>query len=135
MWKRFTVVSLIMAFGFSLLYMRVGVLASTPELHETGLRQSLYTVSAGTATASVYDRNFIRLNNKTGSYFAVLPADSEIFYKALPYIVETDSAKLKLQKGKPFSCQVTEDISHLEIPCYFIPDREKDMDADSSSGL
>lgn len=129
MWKRFTAVVLAMALCFSFLYMRVGVLASTPELYETGLRQSLYTVTAGTAAASVYDRNLIKLNNKTGSFFAVIPADNDLYNLVLPYIRDADSAKLKSLEGKPFSCEVSKDISFLGIPCYFIPDREKDMEA------
>ncbi|MBR1528939.1 MAG: hypothetical protein IJ642_06525 [Oscillospiraceae bacterium] len=91
---------------------------------ETALRQSQYTLTAGSAEGTIYDRNFISLVNQNINYYAAVNPTPAAMKELFPHIQEISPVLRAVRTGKPFLCQVdTNQFSSPEIKILEVPQR------------
>ncbi len=98
--------------GFSLLYLRIGLLGRSDELAQTAARQSRYTLTAVSERGMIYDRAMRPLvGEEEGEAYVVFPAPGNIqpVLQSLPKS-RRESVLALLQRGTPFV------LSDAELP-------------------
>lgn len=110
---------------FSLLYIRIGVLASNETLMQTAQNQSKYTVTAGRIRGGIYDCNLQPLvNAQAKTVNTVLPSAENLIavLDGVPYN-RRESVRDLLSTGKPFALETDEPLSATGILSFLIPQR------------
>lgn len=90
--------------GFSLLYLRIGLLGQSDQLAQTAARQSRYTLTAVSERGMIYDRNLQQLVGEQETQASVVlprPQNVQFILEAVPAQRKEGVAQL-LQRGTPF---------------------------------
>lgn len=106
---------------FSLLYVRLGYLSTSPGLTETAKNQSKYTLTIEQRRGQIYDCNLLPMVNRTGkSLYAVLPTSSNM--KPVLDAVSRESRDVVsdlLQAAKPFLLQSDKEIQADNVTPFY----------------
>ena len=111
--------------SFSLLYLRIAWLVSTPFYAETAQSQSRYTLALTQGRGTIYDCNGNRLvNAESGFLAAVMPSD-ENFAAVASHAVKLSRQELEQlwEQGKPCVVQVDGEFESPNTWIYQIPIR------------
>lgn len=111
--------------SFTLLYLRIAWLASTPFYAETAQSQSRYTLALTQGRGTIYDCGLNRLvNDQSGFLAAVMPSE-ENFALIASHAVKLSRAELEQlwEQGNPCVVQVDQDFDCPDTWIYQVPIR------------
>ena len=106
---------------FSLLYVRLGYLSTSPGLMETAQNQSKYTLTVEERRGLIYDCNLLPMVNRTNKpLYAILPTASNMkpVLDAVPQERRNSVSDL-LQTAKPFLLQSDKEIHADNVTLFY----------------
>ena len=108
-WLRFVLVIL-----FCSLAVWLATRTQDTEMTETAVQQSTYTLLAGTADGTIYDRNGVPLINDTVTCTAVVSPTADAVAALMTHVLDSDAFLAQVQLGKPFVCEI--DTADIDCP-------------------
>lgn len=116
---------LMMILGYCVVSIYLSTLSSQrSELARTGAQQGRYTIQAGTAAGTIYDRSGEPLVNQKTVCTAVVHPTADAIAALLPHVLDLEAFMEKVETGRPFVCEVdTMDIDCPDVVMLAIPER------------
>lgn len=122
--KRLAWIRLFLILLFSISAIWLALLSQKSGYIQTAIQQSTYTVTAGTANGTIYDRNGTPLVNATTTYQAVVSPTAEAVEALLPHVLDKTSFLSSVEQGMPFVCEIdTAEIDCADVTILEIPER------------
>ena len=111
--------------SFTLLYLRIAWLATTPFYAETAQNQSHYTLALTQGRGTIYDCNGNRLVNEESGFLAAVMPSEENFAAVASHAVKLSRQDLEAlwEQGKPYVVQVDGEFDCPNTWIYQVPIR------------
>ncbi len=122
MQNRLTYIGAVLVMGFALLVANIAIHMKQGSYSQAAAEQRLYTVTAGSAEGTIYDRKYSPLVNCETTFRAVVYPSAQAIAEVLPHLETITELIEGCKTGMPFCAQVDtdafvcEDIIVLEVP-------------------
>lgn len=124
--RRATAVAACIVLGYAMLVANISLHMKNGGYTQTALRQRQYTVTAGSAEGTIFDRNFTPLVNQRVEYRAVVLPTREGIQAVLPRLTDVSGFAAGVRSGEPFVCGVDgTDIASPDVTVFPIPVRQE----------